>query len=101
MLEDNIDILHKLADLLLEKETVMGSELHDLIMAMRPGIRLPSFHPPQEDGDIKDKEKADPDASGEATTLKEKATPKQAAADVPPETPDDGLDHQDERPEAE
>ena len=36
ILEDNIDILHALTDLLLEKETVMGSELDDLIAEMRP-----------------------------------------------------------------
>jgi cell division protease FtsH len=35
-----MDILHKLAELLLEKETVTGSELDDLIRAMRPGIEL-------------------------------------------------------------
>ena len=36
ILEENIDILHALTDLLLEKETVMGSELDDLIAEMRP-----------------------------------------------------------------
>ncbi|MFZ5572003.1 MAG: ATP-dependent zinc metalloprotease FtsH [Thermodesulfobacteriota bacterium] len=42
VLKENQDILHKLADLLLEKETVMGAELDDLIRAMRPGIQLSS-----------------------------------------------------------
>lgn len=42
VLEDNIDILHKLSELLLEKETVMGRELDELIRAMRPGIALKS-----------------------------------------------------------
>jgi cell division protease FtsH len=41
-LNENIDILHKLAELLLEKETVQGSELDDLIRSMRPGIELAS-----------------------------------------------------------
>ncbi|MCG8566006.1 MAG: ATP-dependent zinc metalloprotease FtsH [Desulfobacterales bacterium] len=36
ILEDNIDILHALTDLLIEKETVMGPELDDLIAEMRP-----------------------------------------------------------------
>jgi cell division protease FtsH len=40
ILNDNMDILQKLAELLLEKETVTGSELDDLIRAMRPGIEL-------------------------------------------------------------
>ncbi|MGD9209589.1 MAG: ATP-dependent zinc metalloprotease FtsH [Desulfobacteraceae bacterium] len=42
VLEDHIDILHKLSELLLEKETVMGAELDELIFSMRPGIQLPS-----------------------------------------------------------
>ena len=40
ILNENIDILHKLADLLLEKETVKGDELDDLIHSMRPDIEL-------------------------------------------------------------
>ncbi|MCG8616879.1 MAG: cell division protein FtsH, partial [Desulfobacterales bacterium] len=36
ILEENIDILHALTDLLLEKETIMGPELDDLIAEMRP-----------------------------------------------------------------
>jgi cell division protease FtsH len=42
VLEEYLDILHKLAELLLEKETVQGSELDELIQSMRPGIKLPS-----------------------------------------------------------
>lgn len=41
ILEENRDILHSLADLLLEKETVMGKELDDLICSMRPDTELP------------------------------------------------------------
>lgn len=41
ILSDNIDILHKLAGLLIEQETVMGKELDELITSMRPGIQLP------------------------------------------------------------
>ncbi|MEA1901339.1 MAG: ATP-dependent zinc metalloprotease FtsH [Thermodesulfobacteriota bacterium] len=40
ILKENIDILHKLAELLLEKETVKGEELDDLIRSMRPDIEL-------------------------------------------------------------
>ena len=36
VLNENLDILHKLAELLLEKETVFGAELNDLITSMRP-----------------------------------------------------------------
>jgi cell division protease FtsH len=81
VLEDNVDILHKLADLLLEKETVMGTELNDLIIAMRPGIRLPSYHPADEgdagEGGIDDRPAEQPDEAG---TLKEKVAPDADAA---------------------
>ncbi|MEW6077002.1 MAG: ATP-dependent zinc metalloprotease FtsH [Thermodesulfobacteriota bacterium] len=40
ILNSSIDILHKLSDLLLEKETILGPELDDLIRTMRPGIHL-------------------------------------------------------------
>lgn len=42
ILNDNLDILHALADLLLEKETVLGKELDELISSMRPGFEFPS-----------------------------------------------------------
>ncbi len=42
VLNENLDILHKLAEILLEKETVMGKELDELIESLRPGIELPS-----------------------------------------------------------
>jgi cell division protease FtsH len=42
VLKENLDILHKLAELLLEKETVLGKELDELITELRPGIELPS-----------------------------------------------------------
>ncbi len=41
ILNENIDILHRLAELLLEKETVTGSELDGHIQAARPGIEFP------------------------------------------------------------
>ena len=53
VLLENMDILHKLAENLLEKETVMGKELDELILELRPGIKLPS----KSDEDI-DKEDA-------------------------------------------
>lgn len=42
VLEENIDILHKLAENLLEKETIMGAELDALIQTIKPGFQLPS-----------------------------------------------------------
>jgi cell division protease FtsH len=48
VLQENMDILHQLAALLLEKETVMGAELDALIQSQRPGIVLtkPAAQPP-------------------------------------------------------
>jgi len=50
VLTGNIDILHKLASDLLERETVLGAELDALIKAMRPGVDLPSkeAEPPEQ-----------------------------------------------------
>ena len=42
VLNENVDVLHKLAELLLEQETVLGKELDELIEKLRPGIELPS-----------------------------------------------------------
>ena len=36
ILEDNINVLHALSDLLIEKETVLGPELDDLIASLKP-----------------------------------------------------------------
>ena len=41
-LAENVDILHALAVRLLEKETVMGKELDELIHSMKPGFEFPS-----------------------------------------------------------
>ncbi len=38
ILNEHLDILHKLAELLLEKETVLGAELNSLIASMRPEL---------------------------------------------------------------
>jgi len=42
ILKENLDILHALADRLLEKETVLGNELDQLILSMKPGFEFPS-----------------------------------------------------------
>jgi cell division protease FtsH len=51
VLNENLDILHSLSELLLEKETVLGKELDELIQQMRPDIELPS--PPSDDEEQK------------------------------------------------
>ncbi|MFO7972241.1 MAG: ATP-dependent zinc metalloprotease FtsH [Desulfobacterales bacterium] len=42
ILNENLDILHALANRLLEKETVLGKELDELILSMKPGFEFPS-----------------------------------------------------------
>ena len=55
ILEENIDILHKLADLLIENETVLGKELDDLIHEMRPGFTIPGTKLTSDEDDVKTK----------------------------------------------
>jgi len=49
ILKENLDILHALADRLLEKETVLGKELDELIRSMRPGFEFPTKELKNED----------------------------------------------------
>lgn len=42
ILNEHLDVLHALSELLLDKETVSGKELDELIYTMRPGIVLTS-----------------------------------------------------------
>ena len=60
-LEENMDILHALTDLLLEKETVLGPELDDLIASMRPDFdffgRKNIFTPPKQPVETEEQEK--------------------------------------------
>jgi cell division protease FtsH len=43
LLKEHLDILHALSDLLLEKETVLGKELDELIRALKPDVTLPVY----------------------------------------------------------
>ena len=60
LLNENRDILDSLANLLLEKETVMGKELDELIYSMRPDFKLPS--------DTTDKADTDTNESSDASS---------------------------------
>ncbi len=52
-LEKNLDILHALAERLLEKETVLGKELDELICSMRPGFEfLPKTSKDKKNGEV-------------------------------------------------
>ena len=66
VLEEHLDVLHALAKLLLEKETVLGKELDALILSMKPDVDLPSY--PGED-DSEPEETTQPQSpAADATT---------------------------------
>ncbi len=76
ILSDNMDILHKLSEMLVERETVLGYELDDLIYELRPGIQLPTKRaqkpgkgpgdPPRAEGERPEEEAPDqPDLGAE------------------------------------
>ena len=44
VLKENIDILHRISEVLIEKETIMGNELDAIILETRPGFDFPSKH---------------------------------------------------------
>nr|WP_320016078.1 ATP-dependent zinc metalloprotease FtsH [uncultured Desulfobacter sp.] len=88
ILEENIDILHALTDLLLEKETIMGPELDDLISSLRPdfdffgrrNIQTEPEPPKEEEVQGTDEQKdVNDDGSDDETGTKE----------PDPDTPDD------------
>ena len=85
ILEDNIDILHALTDLLMEKETIMGPELDDLIAEMRPDF----------DFFGKRNVKSDPDPAEEAEETEEEAIETEAE-EVHEDDAGDEVDEDDE-----
>ena len=81
VLEENIDILHRLSEVLLEKETVLGDELDSIILELRPDFDFPSKHEhissdAQEKSD--DKKEDDP-----TPTSSDDGTPDDSAEDAP------------------
>ena len=63
VLTEHLDVLHKLAEQLLEKETILGAELDELIRQVRPGIDLPEKAADSQEAD----DNADP--QGPETTV--------------------------------
>ena len=75
ILKDNLDILHALADRLLEKETVLGKELDELIISMRPGFEFPATELKNEESiDESHKEVHDKQAENKAASGSEQAS---------------------------
>jgi len=77
-----MDLLHKLADLLLERETVQGNELDDLILEKEPDFEFPS----KLDDDLVAGKVADAAARKEKKAAAEEAT----AAEPEEKKPADG-----------
>ena len=73
VLTEHIDVLHKLAEQLLEKETILGAELDEIIRQVRPGIQLPE----------KPSDKVEPpdDAAPSSSAASEATTATDATAD--------------------
>jgi len=72
VLTEHIDVLHKLAEQLLEKETILGAELDEIIRQVRPGIQLPDKPT--------DKEEAQDNSAPSAPAANEARTAENAAA---------------------
>ena len=75
VLQENLDVLHRLADLLLETETVMGKELDELIHEMRPGIELPSHSDSDEEAAAGAEDKNESDSGNAGGAGKEEPAP--------------------------
>ena len=57
VLKENMGLLHKLAELLLEKETVMGAELDELILSEKPDFKFTSTVPTMDEEDKEEENK--------------------------------------------
>ncbi|MCP4745209.1 MAG: ATP-dependent metallopeptidase FtsH/Yme1/Tma family protein [Desulfobacteraceae bacterium] len=71
VLDENIEILHALANMLLEQETVLGKELDELILSIKPDANLAS--PPDNYPETESAESSD-----HKTTTEEQAKDKRA-----------------------
>jgi len=92
VLKENIDILHRLSEVLLEKETVMGSELDAIILEMRPDFDFPSKHEPAPTPAPEKNEKADESPEAVPASDAEDTTEDSAAAPSGDDESDDKSD---------
>ncbi len=92
VLKENIDILHRLSEVLLEKETVMGSELDAIILEMRPGFDFPSKHESVSTPAPEKSEKADESPEAVSASDAEDATEDSAAEPSGDDESDDKSD---------
>ena len=92
VLKENIDILHRLSEVLLEKETVMGSELDAIILEMRPDFDFPSKHESVSTPAPEKSEKADESPKAASASDAEDATEDPAAEPSGDDESDDKSD---------
>jgi cell division protease FtsH len=76
VLTEYTDVLHKLAEQLLEKETILGAELDEIIRQVRPGIKLPD-----KPTDKEEKEEPLGDTTPSTPAASEATTAEDATAD--------------------
>ncbi len=80
VLHENMDCLHKVAEALLEKETILGRDLDDIIRSVRPDIILTAHPQPEEEAE----EKAAPENNEPSTkTEKTESTSQTGESDDP------------------
>jgi cell division protease FtsH len=87
VLTEHLDVLHKLAERLIEKETMMGAELDDLIREVRPDIDLPE-KPADTEEPVEEpapSAKADSETTSAADSGPEEAEAPPAEADEKPD----------------
>ena len=89
VLTEHIDVLHKLAEQLLEKETILGAELDEIIRQVRPGIQLPDK--PTDKEDAQDDTAPSAPAANQARTAEDAAAAQEdSSQDNAPQETDSG-----------
>ncbi len=98
ILEENIDILHALTDLLLEKETIMGAELDDLIASLHPDFDFFGRRNIQTEPEApKEEENQEPDEQEDVND--EGSDDETVTKDPDPDMPDDESDESKDKKE--
>jgi cell division protease FtsH len=102
ILESHLDILHKLSELLLEQETVMGKELDELILSLHPNIDLPSKAVGDE-GELEEEEEEETAAVAAAETepaADPEGVSEEVSSEASEEASDEASDEAQEPPES-
>ncbi|MFZ7125176.1 MAG: ATP-dependent zinc metalloprotease FtsH [Desulfobacterales bacterium] len=88
VLEEHLDVLHKLSEELLERETVMGEELDALILSLRPGFEFPSKHARHNEPDVHPAPQPPEGGAEETSEEKSEDDASDASENPAPESPD-------------